>query len=335
MKCSIRYKYLWILIPFLLCQQVGAASVASSDLEDAPSQLTVVATTGMVADLARSVIGDRGIVIGIMGEGVDPHLYKPKASDVRLILQADVVFYNGLRLEGRMEDVFANARKRGLPVHAIADGLDTSLLLEDESHPGSPDPHVWMDVEVWSRSLEEIVRVLCRVDPDACSIYQRNAAVHEKQLIALDEEVEAMIATIPRKQRVLVTAHDAFRYFGRAYGIEVHGIQGISTDSEAGLSDLNDRVNFLVEKRIPAVFIESSVSPRNVQALIEGAKSQSHEVVIGGELYSDAMGASGTSAGTYPGMIRHNARVITAALGGTLDVPSSSPPVEKEDPESS
>ena len=234
-----------------------------------------------------------------------------------------------------MEDVFANARKRGLPVHAIADGLDTSLLLEDESHPGSPDPHVWMDVEVWSRSLEEIVRVLCQVDPDGCSIYQRNAAVHEKQLIALDEEVEAMIATIPRKQRVLVTAHDAFRYFGRAYGIEVHGIQGISTDSEAGLSDLNDLVNFLVEKRIPAVFIESSVSPRNVQALIEGAKSQSHEVVIGGELYSDAMGASGTSAGTYPGMIRHNARVITAALGGTLDVPSSSPPVEKEDPESS
>jgi manganese/zinc/iron transport system substrate-binding protein len=234
-----------------------------------------------------------------------------------------------------MGDVFSNAKKRGLPVHAVTSGLDKKLLLEDESHPGDPDPHVWMDVEVWSATLEEIVRVLCEVDPDGCMVYRQNAKAYQQHMVELDEKVGVMVGTIPSEQRVLVTAHDAFRYFGRAYGIEVHGIQGISTDSEAGLSDLNELVNFLVVKKIPAVFIESSVSPRNVQALIEGAKAQGHDVVVGGELYSDAMGPAGTPTGTYRGMMEHNALVITRALGGVVVVPASSSPEKDEDLEES
>lgn len=334
MKCSIPYKLTLSLLGFLL---LFTTASHADDAKDVREPLTVVATTGMVADAARAVLGDRGVVIGIMGEGVDPHLYKPKASDVRLVLSADAVFYSGLKLEGRMGDVFAKARERGLPVHAVTAHLDESLQLEDEEHPGDPDPHIWMDVEVWSLTLQPIVRVLCEVDPAGCEDYRINAERYRKSLLELDVKLEAMIGSIPSEQRVLVTAHDAFRYFSRSYGIEVHGVQGISTESEPGLSELNDLVNYLVKKKIRAVFIESSVSPRNILAIIQGARAQGHEVVQGGQLYSDAMGAPGTPAGTYVGMMEHNGHVITNALGGKIpkDEAVSDSPSQDEDPRAS
>ena len=313
MICSLCYK--------LIAVHLSLAGMFGSPSGDPPAeavgpQLSVVATTGMVADLVRAVAGNRARVVSIMGEGVDPHLYKPKASDVRRILTADAVFYNGLMLEGRMGNVFSKARDRGREVHAVTAELSPELLLEDESVAGHPDPHVWMDVQTWASTLDQVVTVLCNIDPDGCTIYRANARRSMESMLELHVSVATMIKSIPENQRVLVTAHDAFRYFGRAYGIEVRGIQGISTESEAGLSDLNELVEFLVERRIPAVFIESSVPRKNIQALIEGAQARGHKVVIGGELFSDAMGKPGTREGTYVGMIEHNARTVTDALGG-------------------
>ncbi|MEE2907040.1 MAG: zinc ABC transporter substrate-binding protein [Planctomycetota bacterium] len=316
MICSLCYKLSFALFFLLVSIVVPGAVLADDDVPAGATKLSIVATTGMVADVARHVAGDRAEVVSIMGEGVDPHLYKPKTSDVRRILAADVVFYNGLKLEGRMGEVFTRARSRGRPVHAVTAGLPTAVLLEDESAVGHPDPHVWMDVKTWALTLEEVARVLCEIDPSSCSTYQANAAKALDSMLQLHESVTLMIASIPENQRVLVTAHDAFRYFGRAYDMEVRGIQGISTESEAGLSDLNGLVEFLVERRIPAVFVESSVPRKNVQALIEGAKARGHDVVVGGELFSDAMGRPGTQEGTYEGMIEHNARTMTEALGG-------------------
>ena len=317
----------WMVLFPTACQ--GTASAATNP------ELTIVTTTGMVGDLVRDVAGDRAKVVSIMGEGVDPHLYKPKASDVRMILRADLVFYNGLMLEGRMGDIFAKVRDRGRPVHAVTSRMDTERLLEDEEHPGHPDPHVWMDVEAWSTTLDLIADSLCQEDPEGCELYRSNAGKARESLLQLHANVRIMVDSIPENQRVLVTAHDAFRYFGRAYGIEVRGIQGISTESEAGLSDVNELVEFLVERRIPAVFIESSVPRQNIQALIEGAGARGHEVVIGGELYSDAMGKPGTPEGTYAGMMAHNARTLAAALGGTssdLDEKTPSDKTVKDSP---
>ena len=302
------------------------SSSPSLAAEDPADKLQVVTTTAMVADAVQHVGGERVAVVSIMGEGVDPHLYKPKASDIRRILAADLVFYTGLKLEGRMGEAFKRARARGLPVQPITVGLPAEVLLTEEEAVDHPDPHVWMDVQLWSRTLDQVVKVLCEKDPAGCELYRGNAASYQADLLALHQQIKDMMKTIPEKQRVLVTAHDAFRYFGRAYGIQVRGIQGISTESEAGLADLNDLVSYLVEHEIPATFVESSVSRKNVQALIEGTRARGHEIVIGGELYSDAMGRPGTPEGTYVGMIRHNAETVCRALGGTVVSTTSEEP---------
>lgn len=280
--------------------------------------LKVVATTGMIGDIARHVAGDRADLHTIMGEGVDPHLYKPVASDVRRIMGADVVFYNGLKLEGRMGDIFERAAARGKFVRPVAAMVDESFLLEPEDQPGHPDPHVWMDVKAWMAATDAVAIALCQADPDGCETYRKNAAVYVVELAQLDAYVTRVIASIPKNQRVLVTAHDAFNYFGRAYGLEVMGIQGISTESEAGLADVTSLVDMLVDRRIPAVFVESSVPDKYVRALIEGAAAKGHAVVIGGELFSDAMGRPGSWEGTYLGMIDHNASTVARALGGKV-----------------
>jgi manganese/zinc/iron transport system substrate-binding protein len=296
----------WMLA---LCMAVGGSSA---------SPLKVVTTTGMVGDIARQVAGERASVHAIMGEGVDPHLYKPVASDIRRIMAADVVFYNGLKLEGRMGDIFERAAARGRFVRPVAAMIDESFLLEPEGQPGHPDPHVWMDVKAWMAATDAVAIAMCQADPDGCDTYKQNAAAYRKELALLDEYVRTVIASIPPGRRVLVTAHDAFSYFGRAYGIEVRGIQGISTESEAGLADVNALVTMLVEREVPAVFVESSVPDKYVRALVEGAAAKGHEVVIGGELFSDAMGRPGTWEGTYLGMIDHNATTIARGLGGTV-----------------
>ena len=303
----------WVLA-MVLAAAAGAAGAAGAST----SPLKVVTSTGMVGDIARHVAGDRADIHTVMGEGVDPHLYKPVASDVRRIMAADVVFYNGLKLEGRMGDIFERAAARGKFVRPVAAMVDESYLLVPEGQKGHPDPHVWMDVKAWMAATKAVAIALCQADSDGCSTYERNAEAYMTELAGLDAYVRQVVSSIPENQRVLVTAHDAFNYFGRAYGLEVLGIQGISTESEAGLADVSGLVNVLVDRGIPAVFVESSVPDKYVRALIEGAAAKGHEVLIGGELFSDAMGKPGTWEGTYMGMIDHNASTVARALGGQV-----------------
>ncbi len=284
--------------------------------KELPKPYTIVTTIAMVKDIVQNVAGDKARVIGLMGEGVDPHLYKPTRDDVAKLLQADVVFYSGLMLEGRMTDTLLKIARKGTPVFAVTELLDEKFLLEPKEFQGHTDPHVWMDVAGWTEAVKVVARSLGEVDADNASFYQQNAARYIAELTALDAYAKRAVASIPKNHRVLITAHDAFNYFGRAYGIEVRGIQGISTESEAGVADINKLVDFLVERKIPAIFVESSVSDKNVKALIEGCKSRGHAVKIGGTLFSDAMGAPGTYEGTYLGMIDHNVTTIARAVGG-------------------
>ncbi len=279
-------------------------------------QISVVATTGMIADTARNVAGERAEVRGLMGPGVDPHLYKPTRSDIARLMRADLVLYNGLLLEGKMTDALIRAARAGRRVYAVTEELDESTLLEPEEFDGAYDPHVWMDPALWARAVEVIRDALIEADPDGASVYRANAAAYLEELNELDAYATRTLASVPAGRRALVTAHDAFNYLGARSGFDVVGIQGISTESEAGVRDIERLVDLLVEREIPAVFIETTVSDRNVRALIEGAAAQGHRVTIGGSLFSDAMGAPGRYEGTYIGMIDHNVTTITRALGG-------------------
>lgn len=300
----------------------ASAATGHTAGEGAASPLKVVATTAMVGDLAANIGGERVKVTNLMGEGVDPHLYKATPGDVRLLSDADVILYNGLHLEGRMADVIVRmAGKR--TVVRVTESIDEDLLREPPEFEGHYDPHVWFDVSLWSRAAERVRDALIEKDPAGKAEYERRAGEYLATLGELHEYARATLATIPPERRVLVTAHDAFGYFGAAYGLEVHGIQGISTDSEASLREVSALVQLLAERRVPAVFIESSVPRKTVDALVEGCRARGHSVTIGGELYSDAMGAPGTFGGTYVGMIVHNVETIAAALGG--EVPPSRP----------
>jgi manganese/zinc/iron transport system substrate-binding protein len=277
----------------------------------------IVTTIAMVADVARNVAGDKATVDALIGEGVDPHLYKPTRDDVVKLNAADVILYNGLMLEGKMGDTLVRIARTGKPVQAVTEAIlaDGSYVMtgEDQHY----DPHVWMDVGGWMRAVEVITKILSEYDPANADAYRRNADAYLQQLKQLDDYARTSIASIPESQRVLVTAHDAFGYLGRAYGIEVRGIQGLSTESEAGVMDIESLVTFLVDRRIPAVFVETSVADKNVRALVEGTRARGHGVSIGGSLFSDAMGSAGTYEGTYIGMIDHNITTLTRALGGT------------------
>lgn len=290
-----------------------AAQAAPKQL---PASYSIVTTCGMVTDIVREVAGDKAKVAGLMGEGVDPHLYKPTRDDVVKLLQADVVFYSGLMLEGRMTDTFLKLSRKGTPVFSVTELLDEKFLIEPPELAGHTDPHVWMDVKGWMDAVKAVARSLSEVDAANAAEYQRNATPYIAQLEKLDRYAKEALASVPAEHRVLITAHDAFNYFGRAYGIEVRGIQGISTESEAGVADINNLVDFIVARKIPAIFVESSVSDKNIKALVEGAKARGHQVRVGGQLFSDAMGKPGTYEGTYLGMIDHNVTTITRALGG-------------------
>jgi len=272
------------------------------------------ATVGMVADIVREVAGNKAVVTNVIGAGVDPHVYNPTRGDVAVLMKSDIVFYSGLLLEGQMTEILAKVGNRK-PVHAVTELLQKEYLIHDD-RTNHDDPHVWMDVKGWSNAVEVVAGALAEFDPSNAALYITNAAAYRGRLAALDEYARKAIASIPADRRVLVTAHDAFNYLSRAYGIEVIGIQGISTESEAGLKDINRIVDILVNRSIPAVFIEISVSDKNVKALIEGAAARGHSVKVGGELFSDAMGNPGTYEGTYIGMIDHNVTTISRALGG-------------------
>lgn len=292
----------------------GGPGGASGDLSGRP--VRAVATTSIVADAVRQVGGDRVEVTGLMGPGVDPHLYRASEGDVRRMSGADVVFYNGLHLEGRMSDLFREMAARGVRTVAVAEAIDTARLLRPPEFEGAFDPHVWMDVSLWRVAVERIAEALAELDPEHADGYRARAAAYGARLDTLDAYVRARASEVPEAVRVLVTAHDAFNYFGRAYGFRVRGLQGISTVAEAGTADVQELARFVAENRIPALFVETSVSPRSIEAVRAAVRARGFEVRIGGDLYSDALGGAGSGAETYEGMIRHNVDTIVAALTG-------------------
>ena len=277
------------------------------------AQLTIVTTTGMIADVAKNIGKDSVSVTALMGPGVDPHLYKATQGDLSRLQGADIIFYNGLHLEGKMGEVFQKL-ERIKTVVPVSRGVDSTFFLSDPVYTGAFDPHIWFDVSIWGATIKEVLYTMIEADPENQAFYEQNAVAYAKELNELHEWVTNEIGSIPLEQRILITAHDAFSYFGRAYGIEVRGLQGISTLSEFGLKDRVDLVNFIVNKKIKAVFVETSVSEKNIKAIIEGCQQKGHNVVIGGKLYSDAMGAAGTPEGTYVGMVKANVKTIVEAM---------------------
>ncbi|MEZ6059967.1 MAG: zinc ABC transporter substrate-binding protein [Planctomycetaceae bacterium] len=293
----------------------GTSGTGSDKAASGHNPVKVVATVGMVADIVRQVGGKHISVTQICGSGVDPHLYKVTRDDVKTIMGGDIVFYSGLMLEGKMTDTLVKVA-RSKPVIAVTEGIPETSLLEPEDFAGHYDPHVWMDVSAWSECVAVVADSLAKFDPNHAEAFRSSAAEYRQQLSKLHEYGGKAIATIPDGSRVLITSHDAFNYFGRAYGLEVLGVQGLSTESEAGLQHINELVDLLVERDIAAVFVESSVPRKNIDALAEGARSRGHDVKIGGELYSDAMGSEGTYEGTYIGMLDHNITLVARMLGG-------------------
>lgn len=302
-----------IFLPLLALLVIPACSNPAPVAKSDGDQLTVTATTGMITDAVRIVGGDRVTVSGLMGPGVDPHLYKATQGDLAKLSGADIVFYNGLHLEGRMVDVFENLAKR-IPTIAVGENIPTDKLRTPPEFNGHYDPHVWFDVSLWKYAVEAIRDALIKTDPAHESEYQQNADTYLAELTELDTYARDRFASVPADQRILITAHDAFGYMGIAYDVEVHGLQGISTAAEYGLQDVTSMVDLIVEKKIRAVFVESSVSPRSIEALVQGTKSKGHEILIGGQLFSDALGAEDTPEGHYIGMVRHNVDTIVEAL---------------------
>jgi manganese/zinc/iron transport system substrate-binding protein len=295
------------------CDSASDSRPGSSALStiEARGPIRAVCTTGMVADMVRRIGGNRVTVDQIMGEGIDPHLFKATPDVIRRLSEADVIFYSGLHLEGRMTEVLEQMQKR-TPTVAITGTIPAERLIGvgGEAH----DPHVWFDVALWSETAEAVRHFFETFDAPHHAEYDERADAYRRELADLDAECRKRLAAIPQPQRVLVTAHDAFHYFGKAYDVEVKAIQGVSTDTEAGVKEINGLVDFIAERKIKAVFVEASVSERNIQALVEGCKAHGHEVGIGGELFSDSMGKLGTPEGTYPGMVRHNVDLIVKAL---------------------
>lgn len=288
-----------------------AASQPTADLSARP--IRAIATIGMIADVVGRVGGERVAVRGLMGAGVDPHLYKASEGDVLRLADADIAFYNGLHLEAGMTRVFERMHGRVRTV-AVTEAIDRELLLAPPEFAGQYDPHVWFDVTMWMRAVERVRDALADLDPASAALYRANAERYLAELNELDAYVRARAASVPVEQRVLITAHDAFNYFGRAYGFEVRGLQGISTAAEAGTADVRGLADYIAARRIPAVFVESSVPARTIAAVQAAVRARGFDVRIGGELFSDAMGDPGTPEGTYVGMIRHNIDAIADGL---------------------
>lgn len=299
---------IYILLFALIATACGAPEQEASN-----GRIKIVATTGMVADLARNLGGDRVEVTGLMGPGVDPHYYKASQGDLARMTDADIVLFNGLFLEGKMEGIFAKMA-RSKKVVAVAGGVDERNLRRPPEFLGNFDPHIWFDVSLWAQTVEVAVASLSELDPEGVEVYRGNGERYRARLDALHQWVIEQVGEIPEQQRVLITAHDAFGYFGLAYGFEVVGLQGISTVAEYGVNDVTQLVDRIVERQIKAIFVESSVPARSIEAVRQGCLNRGFEVVIGGTLYSDAMGGAGSGADSYVGMVESNVKTIVGAL---------------------
>ncbi len=278
------------------------------------SKFNVVTTTSMITDLTKNIGGDLISLQGLMGSGVDPHLYKASEGDVSKLANADLIFYNGIHLEGKLVEVFEKMERQNINTKAIADGIDHNSLINNSYFQGNYDPHIWFDIAYWKQATNFVVSKLSDALPEYKTTFETNGNSYIKKLDVLETKIKAIIETLPQEKRVLVTAHDAFSYFGRAYGFEVVGLQGLSTATEAGVQDVQKLATFIIEKNIKAIFVESSVPKRTIEALEAAVKSKGHDVEIGGTLYSDALGNAGTIEGTYIGMFEYNVNTIVNAL---------------------
>lgn len=308
------------LLSIVLMVGCNSSRSSSSTVPDESKPLRVVATVGMVADLVREIGGDQVQVQQLMGIRVDPHLYRPTRDDTIAIRNADMVFYSGLKLEGKMSDILGKGSQQELKDRksfAVTASIPQDLLFKAEDFDHA-DPHVWMDVSMWKLAAKEVLVALQAKRPKHTEAFRERFEKLESQLEGLDQYGLKVIATIPKEKRLLITSHDAFRYFGRRYGIEVGGVQGISTDSEAGLKRIRELVDLIVERKIGAVFIESSVSKDSIEALVRGAADRGQKVEIGGPLFSDAMGEENSYEGTYIGMLDHNISIVAKMLGGQV-----------------
>ena len=310
----------FIMILFVACdQQSDKANEKAPSATGISSQkpIRVVTTIGMITDIVQNVGGDRVNATGLMGPGIDPHLYRASEGDVARLAGADLIFYNGLHLEGKMAGVLERMQDQVKTV-AVTRAVDRAILLAPPEFEGAYDPHLWFDVTLWMKAVERVRDTLIEVDKGSAELYRANTKAYLAKLEELHNYVKEQADRISPDQRVLVTAHDAFNYFGRTYGFEVRGLQGISTTAEAGTADVQALVRFIVERRVPAMFVETSVPRQSIEAVQAAVKAKGFSVKIGGQLFSDAMGASGTPEGTYIGMVRHNIDTIVASLLQTV-----------------
>lgn len=305
-------RLLFVLINLIMLSSVLLLPACQESARNT-NKISIVATTGMIADAVRQIGGDSVQVTGLMGPGVDPHLFKPTQGDVSRLTEADLILYNGLHLEGKMQDVLERLASRKAVV-AVSKNIPEETLIMLNEPRGAPDPHIWFDVSLWSEAVKTISQTLQSQDTANASYYQQRTETYLRELAKLHREVEEQIGSIPEEQRVLVTAHDAFSYFGRAYHIEVRGLQGISTLAEYGVQDISRLVDYISSRNIKAVFVESSVPRKALEAVVEGSRQRGHPLRIGGSLYSDALGAADTEEGNYTGMVRHNVGTIVSSL---------------------
>jgi manganese/zinc/iron transport system substrate-binding protein len=309
------------LCVLLIVSACGKKEEQKPEASDGTRRLNIVTTTGMIADVVKNIGGDFVNVTALMGPGVDPHLYKATEGDMRRMADADIIFYNGLHLEGAMGQVLEKLKERE-QAFAVTDKIDRTLLNRPPGFEGTFDPHVWFDVRMWSMTAEYVRDVMIDFDKVHAVQFGENAQTYVDSLHELHSYVYELAKSVPPAQRALITAHDAFGYFGKAYGFEVRGLQGISTASEAGTADVQELVQFIVDRRIAAIFVESSVSPKTIEAVQAAVAARGFDVKIGGQLFSDAMGKAGTEEGTYIGMVRHNIHtIVNALLGGRMAQP--------------
>lgn len=314
-----RFRWLAILLAgcLALTPTLGCwTATGEGPTSPADHRSIVVCTTGQVGDMLHHLVGEHYQVVTLMGPGVDPHLYRPTPADMRKLNQAKIIFYNGLHLEGKLVEVLEKLAEQK-PTFAVTAGLvehSPERLRKPPHFAGYYDPHVWFDAALWAECVAYAAEKLASTDPTHAADYRQNATAYEAELKALDQECRQRLAEIPPEQRVLVTAHDAFGYFGRAYGIEVHGMQGISTADETDLGTVNELVKLIVARKVKAVFVETSVSPKKIASLREGCAAQGHELQLGAVLYSDALGAPSTPEASYVGTVRWNVKKIVEAL---------------------
>ncbi|MDG5766574.1 zinc ABC transporter substrate-binding protein [Balneolales bacterium ANBcel1] len=299
---------LWVMALIPIALLLSSCDNGEAETDERPF---VVTTTNLIRDAVERVGGEEIRTVSLMGPGVDPHIYRATPRDFRRMEQADLILYNGHFLEGRLAEILA---RQGERARAVTEQIPSEKLIEASDFGGTYDPHVWFDAELWRLVIDDVAMALSQLQPENAGTFQRRAQEYNAELRELHEYALEQIRRIPEQQRILITAHDAFQYFSRAYGIEVRGLQGLSTATEFGVQDVTRMVSLITERRVPAIFVESSVSTRSIESVIAGVRQRGYEVRIGGTLFSDSMGARGTPEGTYAGMFRHNVDTIVEAL---------------------